>query len=95
MHLASLLAELGDGQFVQLCSGILSNQTLYKPFYEDLVDDSEGITAYQILRRVIGENRLCIQSSRNMSRQFIVPAAVQDVVHQVIHEGDDVSSLIG
>ena len=95
VHLASLLTELWDGQLVQLCTGVLGHQPLHKPFYEDLVNDSKGIAAHQIVRRVIGENRLCVQSRRDMSRQLIIPVAIQNVVHQVIHEGDDVTGLVG
>ena len=95
VHLTSLFTELGDGQIVQLCTGVLSHQPLHKPFNEDLVNDSKGIAVDQILWLVIGESRLSIQTRCNMSGKLIVPAAIQDVVHQIVHEGDDVSGLVG
>ena len=95
VHLASLLTYLGDGQLIQLCTGVLGHQPLHNPFYENLINGSKGIAVNQILRRVVRENSLCIQPRRDMGRQFIVAAAVQDVVHQVVNEGNDVTGLVG
>ena len=95
VHFAPLLADLRDGQAIQCCAHILGQKPLYNPLYEDLVDGEEGIAIHQVIRRIIGESFLDIQAGGNMSGKLIIAPTVQDVVHQVVHKGDDVSRLVG
>ena len=49
VHLASLIADLRDGQSVQCCTYILGCQTTYNPVNEDLVNGKESIAVYQVI----------------------------------------------
>ena len=84
-----------DSQAVKCCTHIFGQKAIHNPLDKDLVDGKEGIAVYQVIGRIIGEGFLDIQAGGHMSGKLIIPPTVQDVVHQVVHKGDDIPSLVG
>ena len=95
VHFAPFLANLRERQAIQRCPHIFGQKPLHDPFYENPVNRKESIAIHQVLGGIGRKNLVCIQAIGNMSGKFVIPASVQDVVHQVIHKGNDIPSLIG
>ena len=94
VHLAPFIADLRDDQIVQSCTYILSHQARYNPIDEDLVNGKESIAVHQVLGRKVRKGFLDIQAESDMSGKLVIPSPVQNTVHQVVHKGDYISSLI-
>ena len=95
MHFAPFITNLRNFQAVQRCPHVFGQKPLHDPFYENPVNRKESIAIHQVLGGIGRESLVCIQAIGNMSGKFVIPASVQDVVHQVVHKGNNIPGLIG